>query len=130
VNLGDNGAMALVLVIDDDPLFREIARELLIQAGYDVALAENGAEAARTEFDPAPGLAVVDMLMPERDGIETIRDLRGRWRGVKLIAVSAGSRGLEPNLLLRAAKAMGADAALEKPVDHEALVKLIGELLD
>ncbi|HWF78614.1 MAG TPA: response regulator [Caulobacteraceae bacterium] len=121
--------MALVLVIDDDPLFREIARELLIQAGYDVALAENGAEAARLAPLPRPDLAVVDMLMPERDGIETIRDLRGRWPGVKLVAVSAGSRGLAPNLLLRAATAMGADAALQKPVDHAVLLKLVGELL-
>jgi CheY-like chemotaxis protein len=121
--------MALVLVIDDDPLFREIARELLVQAGYDVALAENGVAAARIDPQPAPDLAVVDMLMPERDGIETIRDLRGRWPGVKLVAVSAGSRGLAPDLLLRAAKAMGAHAALEKPVDHAALLRLIGELL-
>ena len=121
--------MAHVLVIDDDPLFREIAREVLVQAGHDVLQAANGVEATKIASEPAPDLAVVDMLMPERDGIETIRDLRGRWPGVKLIAVSAGSRGLAPNLLLRAAKAMGADAALEKPVDHGALLKVIGGLL-
>ena len=121
--------MALVLVIDDDPVFREIAREVLVQSGHDVSLAENGIEAAKIASEPAPQLAVVDMLMPERDGIETIRDLRIRWPGVKLIAVSAGSRGLEPPLLLRAAKAMGADAALPKPVDHDTLLKLIDELV-
>ena len=121
--------MALVLVIDDDPLFREITRELLAQAGYEVSLAENGADAARIAAEPAPDLAVVDMLMPERDGIETIRDLRGRWPGVKLVAVSAGARGLEPSLLLRAAKAMGADAALQKPIEHGDLLNVIGDLL-
>jgi CheY-like chemotaxis protein len=121
--------MAHVLVVDDDPLFREIAREVLTQAGYDVSLAENGVEATKIAAEPALDLAVVDMLMPERDGIETIRDLRGRWPGVKLIAVTAGSRALEPNLLLRAAKAMGAHAALEKPLDHDALLKLIATLL-
>ncbi|HEX3406395.1 MAG TPA: response regulator [Caulobacteraceae bacterium] len=121
--------MALVLVVDDDPLFREIVRELLVQAGYDVALAGNGVEAARIDSETPPDLAVIDMLMPERDGIETIRDLRGRWPGVKTLAVSAGSRGLDPNLLLRAAKAMGADAVLEKPLDHPTLLKLIDELL-
>jgi CheY-like chemotaxis protein len=122
--------MALVLVIDDDPLFREIAREVLIWAGHEVVQAGNGLEAAMIAPAPAPRVAVVDMLMPERDGIETIRDLRGRWPGVKLIAVSAGSRGLEPNLLLRAATAIGADAALEKPVDHQALLRLVDQLLD
>jgi CheY-like chemotaxis protein len=121
--------MARVLVIDDDPLFREIAREVLVQGGHDVSQAANGVEAAKIAPEDAPELAVVDMLMPERDGIETIRDLRSRWPGVKLLAVSAGSRGLAPNLLLRAAKAMGADAALEKPLDHDALLELIAALL-
>jgi CheY-like chemotaxis protein len=119
--------MAHVLVVDDDPLFREIAREVLVQAGHEVSLAENGLAAAK--IAPAPDLAVVDMLMPERDGIETIRDLRARWPGVKLIAVSAGSRGLDPSLLLRAAKAMGAQAALEKPIDRDGLLQLIATLL-
>ena len=119
--------MAHVLVVDDDPLFREIAREVLLQAGHKVSLAENGLAAAKVE--EAPDLAVIDMLMPERDGIETIRDLRGRWPGVKMVAASAGSKGLQPSLLLRAAKAMGADAVMEKPVDHAGLVKLIADLL-
>jgi CheY-like chemotaxis protein len=121
--------MAHVLVVDDDPLFREIAREVLIQAGHDVSLGENGLAAMKMPDAPALDLAVVDMLMPERDGIETIRDLRARWPGVKLIAVSAGSRGLEPNLLLRAATVMGADATLQKPVEHDALLKLVERLL-
>jgi CheY-like chemotaxis protein len=119
--------MAHVLVVDDDPLFREIMREVLTLAGHEVSQAENGVVA--TTVLPIPALAVIDMLMPERDGIETIRDLRGRWPGVKLLAVSAGSKGLQPNLLLRAAKAMGADAVLEKPIDHAALVKMVGNLL-
>ena len=119
--------MAHVLVVDDDPLFREIVREVLTQAGHEVSQAENGVVA--TKVVPVPALAVIDMLMPERDGIETIRDLRGRWPGVKLLAVSAGSKGLEPSLLLRAAKAMGADAVLQKPIEHDALVKLVATLL-
>ncbi len=121
--------MAHVLVVDDDPLFREIAREVLIQAGHDVSLGENGLAAMKMPDAPALDLAVVDMLMPERDGIETIRDLRSRWPGVKLIAVSAGSRGLEPNLLLRAATVMGADATLQKPIERGALLKLVETLL-
>ncbi len=119
--------MAHVLVVDDDPLFREIVREVLTEAGHEVSQAENGMVA--TKILPVPALAVIDMLMPERDGIETIRDLRGRWPGVKLLAVSAGSKGLEPNLLLRAAKAMGADAVLQKPIDHDALLKMVDSLL-
>jgi len=121
--------MATVLVIDDDPLFREIARDMLEAAGHAVRLADDGSAVDRIEADPAPDLAVVDMLMPERDGIETIPDLRRRWPGVKLIAVSAGARGLTSDLLLRAARAMGADASLEKPIDRGALLQLVDSLL-
>jgi CheY-like chemotaxis protein len=121
--------MVQVLVVDDDPLFREIARELLESEGHAVTVAENGLEAMHVPADPEPALAVVDMLMPERDGIETIADLRIRWPAVKVIAVSAGARNLEANLLLRAARALGADAAMEKPVAPMAFLALVRELL-
>jgi CheY-like chemotaxis protein len=121
--------MARVLVIDDDPLFREIAGEILTQEGHEVTLADDGARAIELPDMPPPDLAVVDMLMPERDGIETIGDLLRRWPGLKVIAVSAGARGLEPGLLLRAAKALGADATLAKPLEREAFVALVQRLL-
>jgi two-component system chemotaxis response regulator CheY len=121
--------MAKVLVIDDDPLFREIAREMLTQVGHTVTLADDGAKAILLPAEPTPDLAVVDMLMPERDGIETIGDLQARWPTIKVIAVSAGARGLEPDLLLRAAKALGANATLAKPVEREAFLKLVSELV-
>ena len=121
--------MVQVLVVDDDPLFREIARELLESEGHAVTVAENGLEALQVPADPEPGLAVVDMLMPERDGIETIADLQARWPLIKVIAVSAGARTLEPALLLRAAKALGADATMPKPVEREAFVALVRQLL-
>jgi CheY-like chemotaxis protein len=122
-------AMANVLVIDDDPLFREIAQEMLTQLGHAVVLASDGAKVALLPAEPTPDLAVVDMLMPERDGIETIGDLQSRWPRIKVIAVSAGGRNLEPDLLLRAAKALGADATLPKPLDREAFVGLVRRLV-
>ena len=121
--------MAKVLVIDDDPLFREIAQEMLTQAGHTVTLAADGAKAAALPAALAPDLAVVDMLMPERDGIETIGDLQAKWPALKVIAISAGARGLEPNLLLRAAKALGADATLTKPLERTAFVDLVSRLV-
>ena len=121
--------MACVLVIDDDPLFREIAQEMLVQVGHTVTLANDGDKAALLPATPAPDLAVVDMLMPERDGIETIGDLQARWPNIKVIAVSAGARGLEPDLLLRAAKALGADATLSKPVERAPFVALVRQLV-
>ncbi|MEJ0064054.1 MAG: response regulator [Caulobacteraceae bacterium] len=121
--------MANILVIDDDPLFREIAQEMLTQVGYAVILAGDGAEVTLLPAEPVPDLAVVDMLMPERDGIETIGDLQSRWPQIKVIAVSAGARNLEPDLLLRAAKALGADATLPKPLERTAFVDLVRQLI-
>jgi CheY-like chemotaxis protein len=121
--------MGHVLVIDDDPLFREIAREMLVQEGHDVTLAENGLLAQHVPAEPAPHLAIVDMLMPERDGIETIGDLRRRWNGLKVIAVSAGARGLESGVLLRAAEALGADAAMKKPLESATFLHLVRSLI-
>jgi CheY-like chemotaxis protein len=121
--------MANVLVIDDDPLFREIAQEILTQIGHAVILASDGAKVAGLPVEPAPDLAVVDMLMPERDGIETIGDLQSRWPRIKVIAVSAGGKSLEPGLLLRAAKALGADATLPKPLERAAFVDLVSQLV-
>src|SRR5580700_7154142 len=117
--IGGRRTVAHVLVIDDDPLFREIAQEMLAQEGHAVTLADDGGKAAQLPAEPAPDLAVVDMLMPERDGIETIGDLQARWPNIKVIAVTAGARTLEPALLLRAAKALGADATMPKPVERE-----------
>lgn len=121
--------MANVLVIDDDALFREIAQEMLTQVGHTVILADDGAKVAHLPGEPAPDLAVVDMLMPERDGIETIGDLQSRWPSIKVIAVSAGGKSLEPDLLLRAAKALGADATLSKPLERAAFIDLVSRLV-
>ena len=121
--------MANVLVVDDDALFREIAQEMLTQVGHAVILVNDGAQVAHLPAEPAPDLAVVDMLMPERDGIETIGDLQSRWPKIKVIAVSAGGKSLEPDLLLRAAKALGADATLTKPLAREAFVDLVRQLV-
>ena len=121
--------MARVLVIDDDPIFREIAQELMSEAGHEVMLAENGAVAQRLPDDPAPDLAIVDMLMPERDGIQTIGDLKARWPTIKLVAVSAGARGLEPGLLLRTAQGLGVDLTVQKPFETAAFAHLVKTLL-
>ena len=121
--------MAFVLVVDDDPLFREIATEVLVQGGHDVASADDGVRAVSAAGERRPDLAIVDMLMPERDGIETIGDLRRRWPGIKVLAVSSGARLLEADLLLRAAKTLGADGTLRKPVGKEALLAAVEGLL-
>jgi CheY-like chemotaxis protein len=121
--------MAFVLVVDDDPVFREIARAMLHSGGHEVATAEDGVKALKVVEARPPDLAVVDMLMPNRDGIETLGDLRRRWPQVKVIIVSAGARLLDADALLHSARALGADATLGKPLQKASFLELVASLV-
>ena len=121
--------MAFVLVVDDDPVFREIARAMLLDGGHEVAVAEDGMQALKAIEARPPDLAVLDMLMPNRDGIETLGDLRRRWPRVKVIMVSAGARLLDADALLGAARALGADATLGKPLQKAPFLALVSTVL-
>ncbi|MEQ8353992.1 MAG: response regulator [Kiloniellaceae bacterium] len=115
-----------VLVIDDDPLYRQTLQDILSDGGYDVLLAENGKEGSKAVARDRIDLVVCDILMPEKDGIETILELRNSHPGLKIIAVSGGR--LESGLHLHAARQLGADAGLEKPIHSAELLNLAARL--
>ncbi len=121
---------ATILVIDDDPLMRAIAGEILMGAGYSVLEAEDGAAGMAT-LEVAPvDLIITDMLMPEMDGVESIMTIRAKRPAVPVIAISAGARHQPAGDLLRLASALGANATLSKPVRQGELLALVGQLLD
>jgi CheY-like chemotaxis protein len=120
---------ATILIIDDDPLMRAIAGEMLMSAGYTVLEAEDGAAGMAT-LDVAPvDLIITDMLMPEMDGVESIMSIRRKRPGVPVIAISAGARHQPAGDLLRLAVALGAAAALPKPLTRAELLPLVERLL-
>lgn len=120
--------MAAILVVDDDPTVRIIAAEILTAAGHEVVEAEDGDEALRqvaaTPFD----LVVLDMLMPNKDGLETIAELRGRRPRLRILAISSGGR-MDPGQLLRMALVFGADETMVKPLHRDALLETVSRLL-
>jgi len=119
--------VARVLVVDDEPLVRATFRALVEDAGYEVDEAGDGREgAAKFEADP-PDLALIDLVMPVRDGIEMISDVRRRNPDVPIIAVSGG--GTVGSLLLSMAEKLGADRTLTKPVSGVELLTAIGGCL-
>ncbi|MDB5430458.1 MAG: multi-sensor hybrid histidine kinase [Caulobacter sp.] len=121
---------ATILVIDDDPLMRAIAGEILMGAGYTVLEAEDGAAGMAT-LDVAPvDLIITDMLMPEMDGVESIMTIRRKRPATPVIAISAGAKHQPAGDLLRLASALGANATLSKPVRQGELLALVGQLLD
>ena len=120
---------ATILIIDDDPLLRAIAGEMLMSAGYTVLEAEDGV-AGQATLDVAPiDLIITDMLMPEMDGVESIMAIRRKRPSTPVIAISAGSRHQPSGDLLRLAAALGANATLSKPLKRGELLALVERLL-
>jgi CheY-like chemotaxis protein len=120
--------MAHILLIDDDPDFRAVMRELLWSMGHTVSAARDGREGLELFSRAASDLVITDILMPEVDGLEVILELRRRAPGVKVIAVSGGLR-LTAAELLRAARRMGAARVLEKPFGRDALMQAVDHAL-
>jgi CheY-like chemotaxis protein len=113
-----------ILVVDDMPAVLNLIGTLLEDSGFDVVKASGGRE-ARTKIQTHPvDIVLTDLSMPDEEGIETIRALRAKHPGLKIIAMS-GAFGSE---ILQSAKALGADATLAKPISQERLLECIQSL--
>lgn len=120
--------MAIILIVDDDPTVRLIAGELLRGDEHAIVEAEDGDEALKIVANMAVDLVVLDMLMPNKDGLETIVELRKHTPGIRILAISSGGR-MEPGHLLRTAMVFGADECLEKPLRLETFSRAVDRLL-
>lgn len=120
--------MAIILIVDDDPTVRLIASELLRGDDHAIVEAEDGDEALRIVGVMAVDLVVLDMLMPNKDGLETIIELRKRQPDIRILAISSGGV-MDRSLLLRTAMAIGADESLQKPLRLETFADTVTRLL-
>lgn len=120
--------MAHVLVVDDDREIRSFCRRVLHDAGHEVAEACSGGEAAdRYRASPAD-LIIMDVFMPDGDGLETITEIRRTHPDVKIIAMSGGWR-TPPSQYLNVARVLGAAQTLAKPFDGEQLLRSVEAVL-
>jgi CheY-like chemotaxis protein len=119
--------MALILLVEDDDSVRRATRLVLEGAGHTVVEARNGLRIEAKVAEHKPDLVLTDMLMPERDGVETVLALRRRHPTLPIVAMSGGGR--RGVLDLGMVKRLGASATLDKPFDGEQLNKLISEVL-
>ena len=117
-----------ILLVDDDPAVRDSVALVLESAGFVVDQAEQGATALRLLRAQAPDLVITDILMPQKEGIETIREIRLVLPNTPIIAIS-GSAESGANYL-KMAQSLGATAIMAKPFDPEAMLKLVSDLLD
>ncbi len=114
-----------VLVVDDEPEIRRLLRQFLEHAGYRVTEAPNGKQAVAEVDAGGVALVITDLVMPEKEGIETIREMRSRHPDVKIIAMSGAFGGR----FLRTAEMLGANATLSKPLRAESVVRTAREVL-
>lgn len=116
-----------ILLVDDDRFFAKLTAAMLAPA--EVQIAKNGAEGLdmmkRQPFD----LLITDLLMPEKDGIETILEIRRVNETLPILAISGGGKYGARGELLRMAQRLGATATLQKPFSREQLIAAVDQCL-
>jgi len=120
--------MAKILVIDDERMVRDTLKIILAAAGHEVLLAEDGHQGIKAFNESAPDLVITDILMPEKEGMETIRDLRQIRPNLPIIAISGGGR-VGNISFLKVAERFGADRTIAKPFEPEHILTTVAELL-
>ncbi len=120
--------MTRILIIEDDQLVRDYLVDVLRRAGYQVESAADGMAGVEICRQQTMDLVITDIIMPEKDGIETIMDLRRENAGLKVIAISGGGRS-EPENYLHSARLLGADVAMKKPFTNKELLGAVADLL-
>jgi len=120
--------MARILIIEDDDEVREYLESVLSRAGYQCESACDGKEGVEIFLADPADLVITDIIMPEKDGIETIMDLRRKNSSLKVIAISGGGRA-EPENYLHSAKLLGANRTMKKPFSNEEMLEAIKDLL-
>jgi CheY-like chemotaxis protein len=120
--------MGRILVVEDDKAVRDLLREILERAGHEVIDASNGQEAITLYKENPADLVITNILMPEKEGLETIQELRRDDADIKIIAISGGGQ-IGPADYLDVARRFGAKRTFSKPFNRKDLLKAVDELL-
>jgi DNA-binding response OmpR family regulator len=119
----------LVCVIDDDEQVRTTLAEILRRSGYAVLLASDGDMGLDVVERATPQIVVTDIVMPNREGIETIREIRRRFPEIRVLAISGGGSKSSSSDFLELAYALGADDVLAKPFRMAELLHKMSKLV-
>ena len=121
--------MASILLIDDDDDVRPTIAAMLARGGHDIRQAENGVEGMEMYRHKPSDLVLTDLVMPEKEGLATILELRSLNPTVKIIAMSGGF-AYDPKLYLHMATRFGADRVLRKPFSPQELLDAVKATLE
>ena len=121
--------MARILVIDDEELVRFTLKQALQKAGHEVLEAADGKDGVAVSKRSPVDLIITDIIMPEKEGVETIVELRRDDPDVKIIAISGGGRTGTTDYLELAQK-LGSQRVLRKPFGRQELLEAVQETLE
>jgi DNA-binding response OmpR family regulator len=120
--------MSKILLIDDEENARVLTAHFLELAGHEVVMAENGIKGLETADAETFDLIITDIIMPEKEGLETIIDFRKKNADLPILAISGGGI-LASEELLEMALSVGASAALCKPFNGKSLLEAISRAM-
>jgi len=120
--------MERILIIDDEPQIRSMLTLMLEREGYEVVEAPDGVDGIKIYRQNPADLIITDLIMPNKDGIGMIIDLKKEFPNVKIIAMSGGGLN-KPDGYLKGAKKLGAACTLTKPIDREKMLEAVREIL-
>ena len=120
--------MTRILVIDDDAEIRQVLRRILERADYEILEAADGNQGMHLIRTEGIDLVITDIIMPDKEGIETIRELQRDFPHIKIIAISGGGR-INARHILDAARRFGVTHTLAKPFGPNELLEAIAELM-
>jgi len=116
--------MAKILITDDEDIVRYALRATLERAGHTVFEARDGVEALSILASHAVDVAVIDMIMPNKEGVETTIEIRRKYPSIRVVAISGGGRSHNFDFL-KYAQQFGAHSSLQKPFTNEELLDSI-----
>lgn len=120
--------MARILIIDDETAIALMLKKLVEKAGHEAQMAVNGNEGLELFDTFKPDLLITDIIMPEKEGLELIFELRRKNPELKIIAISGGGR-FQYEGYLNSAKHLGANMVFQKPLELKELMNSISNLL-
>ncbi len=120
--------MAKILIIDDEAAIAHMLKKMVERAGHTAEIAGNGNEGLQIFELFRPDLLITDIVMPEKEGLEIIFDLRRKNPKLKIVAISGGGR-FQYEGYLNSAKHLGADLVFQKPLDLKEFMNSISKLL-
>jgi CheY-like chemotaxis protein len=121
--------MPRILLIDDDEQVRTVICRMLEREGYEVIEAADGEEGLERFADSAPDLILTDIIMPNKEGIETISMIKKKKPDTKIIAMSGGGQYITVETCLETARLTEIEHVLQKPFERNELLKVVADAL-